>query len=283
MWVRQTAYLRISVAAPADVHATRLQHGFNPTSGKLTAHPATLLSLIAISQDTGVPNTDLPAPVASSTGPQRSVRGAKGKGKQVDKGKVKRKRTSRAAPPPGFDWPTTTDRFCAEMAKIYFNQPTGEVITPETAYASATKFIKEDLYLSVSGFFYCDRDHRLTNSFIWCQPLVTKPLGDRSCRELEQYLTGVLKELRPRAVGEKRGIRYTLERRKQITYLYVTLIPTKPCSYSRRQTRERAGRHERRLRPPGRALERGGPEGAGCLSEGGRTEAQGTGTKGGHP
>ena len=157
------------------------------------------------------------------------MRGAKGKGKQVDKGKVKRKRTPRTAPPPGYDWPSTTERFCAEMTKIYFNQPTGEVITPETAYARCVKFVKEDLYLSVSDFFYCDRDPHLTNSPIWYQPLATKPLGDRSCRELEQYLTGVLKELRPRVVGEKRGIRYTLERGQRITHLYKTLMLTKPC------------------------------------------------------
>ena len=54
------------------------------------------------------------------------------------------------------------------MAEIYHDEPTGEVITPETAYASVTQFVKEDLHLSVSSFFYCDSDHRSTNLFVWC-------------------------------------------------------------------------------------------------------------------
>jgi len=95
------------------------------------------------------------------------VRRTKGKGKETDKGKGKRKRIPKKDLPPGINWPNTHDRFCAEMAKIYCNQPTGEAINPETAYANMNKFIKEDLYLSVSDFFYCDRDHRLTNLFIW--------------------------------------------------------------------------------------------------------------------
>jgi len=96
------------------------------------------------------------------------MRGAKGKGKDIDKSEGKRKRIPKAAPPPGVNWPNTTRRFCAEMLEIYFNQPTGEVLTPETAYASVTKFVKDDLDLSVSNFFYCDRNRRLTNLFIWC-------------------------------------------------------------------------------------------------------------------
>jgi hypothetical protein len=125
------------------------------------------ITLIAISQGAGVPNTDLSTQVVPSTGPRRSVRGAKGKGKKVEKGEGKRKRIPMKDLPPGFDWPNTRDRFCAEMAKIYSIQPTGEVTDPETAYANLNKFIKEDLYLSVSNFFYCDRDHRLTNLLIW--------------------------------------------------------------------------------------------------------------------
>ena len=174
----------------------------------------TPLSLTTISQGTGVPNIDLPAPVAPSTGPQRPVRGAKGKGKEIDKGEGKRKRVPKAPLPPGVDWPDTTGRFCAEMVNIFFNQPTGEVPNPETAYARINEFVKEDLKLSVSNFFYCDRDHHLTNLFIWCQPLVGKTSEQRPCRDLEQYLTGVLNELCPRRSGQKRGARYMLERGK---------------------------------------------------------------------
>jgi len=173
-----------------------------------------LLSPITNPQGTGVPFTNLPALVAPSTGPQRSVRGAKGKGKEIDKGEGKRKRLPKAALPPGIDWPNTAKRFCAEMAEIFFNQPTGEVPNPETAYASMNQFIKDDLYLSVSHFFYCDHDHHLTNLFIWCQPLAVKNSEQRPYRDLEQYLTGVLNELCPRLSEQKRGVRYMLERGK---------------------------------------------------------------------
>ena len=109
--------------------------------------------LIAFSQGFGAPNNILPTQAAPSIGPQRSVKRSKGKGKEVDKGEGKRKRVPRKPVPLGINWPDTRDRFCAEMAKICFNQPTGEVINPETAYAKSNKFAKEDLYLSVSGFF----------------------------------------------------------------------------------------------------------------------------------
>jgi len=95
------------------------------------------------------------------------VKRAKGKGKETSKGEGKRKRIPKKVLAPGINWPNTCGRFCAEMAKIYLDQPTGEVLNPETAYASIYKFVKEDLHLSVSDFFYCDRDHRLTNLFIW--------------------------------------------------------------------------------------------------------------------
>jgi len=94
------------------------------------------------------------------------VRRAKGKGEETNKGKGKRKRIPKKDLPPGIGWPNTRDRFCAEMAKIYL-EPTGEVPNPETAYARSTEFIKDDLCLSVSDFFYCDCDHRLTNPLIW--------------------------------------------------------------------------------------------------------------------
>ena len=113
-------------------------------------------SLIPIWQDVGTQSTSLPAQAAPSIGPQRSARRAKGKGKEVDRGEGRRKRLPKKDLAPGVDWRSTCGRFCAEMAKIYFDQPTGEVTDPETAYAEVTKFVKEDLYLSVSGIFYCD-------------------------------------------------------------------------------------------------------------------------------
>jgi len=136
----------------------------------------------------------------------------KGKGEETDKGK--RRRFPKKDLASGIDWPSTCIRFCAEMAKIYLDQPTGEVTNPETAYAEISKFIKEDLHFSVSNFFYCDCDHRLMNLLIRCQPLVVKPLGERQSRDLEQYLTGVLTELRPRTSGQKKGVQHILERGK---------------------------------------------------------------------
>ena len=110
---------------------------------------------------------------------------------------------------------------------MLFNRPTGEVLTPEMAYARTNKVIKEDLHLSVSDFFYCDRDHHLINLFIWCQPLVVGNLGKRQWRDLEQYLTAILNELRPRQSGQARGVRHMLERGKQITHLHTKLMSTK--------------------------------------------------------
>jgi len=43
---------------------------------------------------------------------------------------------------------------------------------------------------------------------------MVKSLGERECRDLEQYLTAILNELRPRDSGQMRGVRYTLERGK---------------------------------------------------------------------
>jgi len=80
------------------------------------------------------------------------MRRAKEKEKEIDKGEGRRKRASKKDLAPGINWPNTCERFCAEMAKIYFG-PTGEVTDPETAYARMTKFVKDDLYLSVSNFF----------------------------------------------------------------------------------------------------------------------------------
>jgi len=125
------------------------------------------ISPITASQGASTLNTDLSTQVAPSTGPRRSVKRTKGKGRETDKAEGRRKRIPKKDLAPGINWPNTCERFCAEMAKIYYSQPTGEVINPEVAYAKMNKFVKEDLHLSVSSLFYCDRDHRLTNWFIW--------------------------------------------------------------------------------------------------------------------
>ena len=170
-----------------------------------------------ILQSDGVQGSSSSVQIAPSTGPQRSAKCAKEK--ERGKGGGRQKRVPQKCLPVGIDWYTTNGRFCAEMDRIYLHKPTGEVPNLETAYAEINKFIQDDLYLSVSNFFYCDRDHRLMNLFIWRQPLVAKELGYRPCRDLEQYLAGVLNELRPRISGQRRGIQYTLERGKPTTHL----------------------------------------------------------------
>ena len=176
-------------------------------------------SLTAIPQGDGA---NLPGQIAPSTGPQRSAGSAKGKGRWT--------RIPMECLPPGIDWPATYSRFYAEMVKICTDKPTGEVLDPATAYAEINRFIIDDLRLSVSNFFYCGCNRRLMNVFIWRQPLVAKQLGKRPCRDLEQYLTGIITELRPWQKGEKRGIQFTLERSKPITHLRAIRVPTKDCS-----------------------------------------------------
>jgi len=110
-------------------------------------------SLIPIPQDTGVPSTDIFTQVAASTGPQRFITSANGRGTEIDKSRGKQKRAPRVAVPPGVNWHDTRRRFCAEMDKIYHNRPTGEVTKPEVAYARANEIIKEDLHFSVSNVF----------------------------------------------------------------------------------------------------------------------------------
>ena len=50
-----------------------------------------------------------------------------------------------------------------------------------------------------------------------------KPFGERQSRDLEQYLTGILSELRPPTDGGNKGIRYMLERGKRITHPHIKL------------------------------------------------------------
>ena len=170
---------------------------------------------IAIPQDTGVPNTNLPTGVASSSGPQRPKRGATRKGKGIEKGTGRRKRASKETLPPDINWHRTCDRFYWEVIQTYLLQPSGGLPTPEAAYAKIKDFIKEDLHQSVSNLFYCDRDHRLTKSLISRQPLVVKELGVKSSRDQEQYLTGILNVLYPARGGGKRDVQRLLEQGKR--------------------------------------------------------------------
>ena len=121
--------------------------------------------------------------------------------------------------PPDGNWIRTCDRFYWEMIQIYLLQPSGGLPTPKAAYAQIRNYAKEDLHQSVSNFFYCDYDRRLTNSLIWRQPLAVKELGVNPTRELEQYLTGILGVLYPAREGEKRDVQQLLDQGSQNAHL----------------------------------------------------------------
>ena len=58
--------------------------------------------------------------------------------------------------------------------------------------------MKENLKLSVSGIFYCGFVRRFTNLSIWQQPLRDTEAGKgKRSRDVEKYLEGLLKEIRP--------------------------------------------------------------------------------------
>jgi len=64
--------------------------------------------------------------------------------------------------------------------------------------AGVDKIVKEDLKLSVSGIFYCVFVRRFTNLSIWQQPLRDTEAGKgKRSRDVEKYLEGLLKKIRP--------------------------------------------------------------------------------------
>ena len=162
------------------------------------------------------------AQMTSSAGPQRLAKSTKETGKRTEK----RKRIPKEFLPLGTEWPATYSRFCAEMDKICIKKPTGEVPDPETACAKITNFIKDDLHLSVSNFFYCGHNHHSINLLISRQPLAARQLGERPCRDIEQYLTGILNQLRPRQSGQPVGYHCMLERGRPITHLRTRRMST---------------------------------------------------------
>ena len=96
-------------------------------------------------------------------------------------------------------WDRTLVRFRAHLDTQYDfrnGQPSGGFV-PETALARLSKFIKEDLKRSVSGFFYCVFVHHFTNLSTWQQPLCNTKAGEgKRSRDVETYLEGLLQEIR---------------------------------------------------------------------------------------
>ena len=103
----------------------------------------------------------LPAPIASSSGPQRTGKHANGSRKRNP---VKSTKDSDEGE---NGWDATLVQFQAKLSDIVHNgQPSGG-LSPEMALAAKiTKTVKEDLKRSVSGIFYCVLVHRFTDSAI---------------------------------------------------------------------------------------------------------------------
>lgn len=78
-----------------------------------------------------------------------------GKRKVRQEVRSKRKRDTAEPLPKGADssWEQTKDRFVWKILEEYYFKPAGRVINPEKAFATLTKYIKEDLHRSVSNVF----------------------------------------------------------------------------------------------------------------------------------
>ena len=85
----------------------------------------------------------------------------KGEAKATQRGEVKWDYEPGGSSPEdiGSSWKETMDRFIWKMLEIYYFRPAGRSVNPETAFDQARKAMDEDLYRSVSDFFYrdCDR------------------------------------------------------------------------------------------------------------------------------
>ena len=97
-------------------------------------------------------------------------------------------------------WNQALSRFRAEIDTLYNvqnGQPSGGLV-PVMAVARINTFVKEDLKRSVSGFFYCVFVHHFTNLSSWRQPLRDTKAGEgKRSRDVEDYLKGLLKAIRP--------------------------------------------------------------------------------------
>ena len=144
----------------------------------------------AVPQGATPPEPPHPAPVASSSGPERTKKSARA-GRRYDPVRTAEKVAARKA-----GWDQTLPRFRARLhdslQSARSGQPSGGFV-PAMALANIDKLVKEDLEQSVSGFFYCVLVHRFTNLSTWQQPLRTtaSAKGDRS-RHMEDYLKGLL-------------------------------------------------------------------------------------------
>ena len=186
--------------------------------------PSIIPSTYSFIQGVVPPEAPIPAPVASSSGPQRTRQSARD-GRRYDPAK-------RGKDTPDSDiegWNQTLVRFRAEFDgefntpySVHNGQPSGGFV-PEEALAKISEFVKEDLKRSVSVFFYCVFVHHFTNSSTWQQPLRATKAGEgKRSRNVEKYLEGLLQAIRPvvptsipgGGSGENDTTAATLSRRK---------------------------------------------------------------------
>jgi len=108
----------------------------------------------------------LPDPVASSSGPQRTRKDAKGSRKH-NPVKSARKEDDNDEGEYEDGWDATLVQFQAKLHDfVRDGQPSGGLPPEMALVAKITKLLKEDLERSVSRTFYCVLIHRFTNLVI---------------------------------------------------------------------------------------------------------------------
>lgn len=62
-------------------------------------------------------------------------------------------------------WVQTKDRFLWKLVDVYYFKSAGMAVDPEMALTTVRNSMEEDLYRSVSDFFYRGRDHQSNKLF----------------------------------------------------------------------------------------------------------------------
>jgi len=122
---------------------------FDPVTVSNTLSLSASLSYV-IWQGATPPGTSLAAPIASSSGSQRTRQPTREGRRRYDPIKSAKKKADSKT-----DWDLTLVRFQVQLDTLYSvqnGQPSGGLV-PETALADIERLVKEDLKRSVSGFF----------------------------------------------------------------------------------------------------------------------------------
>ena len=150
------------------------------------------------SQDMTPPEHTPPTPVASSSGPQRTVQPAR-EARRHDPVKLAEKVNPKQD---REGWDQTLARFQTEF-DAQRKRHSGP-LEPAMALAMIEKIIKGDLKRSVSCSFYCVFAHHFINSSTWQQPLRdTAAAAGRRGRDVEDYVKYLLSVLLPKPPTEE--------------------------------------------------------------------------------